>query len=139
MQRHQYIGNLVRDPEKLESKKGSAYARFSIAVNTPQGHERRTDYVTVVCFKEPVMKFVLNYLKKGSAVWVEGNVLTASAFKKKDGADGMNLNLTATDVQSFGKAGIVVGDGDAAEPPDGGDDSWNPKKYDAENEELPWG
>ena len=145
MQRHQYIGNLTKDPEKLSSRAGTEYARFSLAVNTPQGKERRTDYINVLCFKEPLMRFVLNYLRKGSSVWVEGNMLTASTFKKKDGTESTSMSLTANDVQSFGRAGIVgggdgAGESDAAEPADGGNGSWEPKNYGnpVEDEDLPW-
>lgn len=140
MQRHQYIGNLCRDPESLTSKSGTPYVKFDMAVNTPNSKGRRTDYVTVVSFTERVMKFVRDYLRKGSSVWVEGTILTASAWKKKDGTLTASLNLTADDVQGFGHAGVVGGGdgmGDAAEP-DNGDESWNPKKYE-EDDELPWG
>lgn len=143
MQRHQYIGNLTKDPERSVTNAGTELVRFDIAVNTPiRSGERKTDFVSVTVFKDVLQRFAMNYLRKGSGVWIESNTLTAKVWHKRDGTEVASLQIIANDIQTIGRG---VGESvhevsDAAEPTDGGNGSWEPQNYQQESvdEDTPW-
>jgi single-strand DNA-binding protein len=76
------VGNLGRDPEIRTTQDGAQIATFSLATSETwrdrQSGERRerTEWHRVVVFNENLAKIVSQYLKKGSKVYLEGQLQT---------------------------------------------------------------
>ena len=76
------IGNLGRDPEVRHSQDGNKIVSFSVATseswNDRKTGERRekTEWHRVVIFNDHLGKVAEKYLKKGSKVYVEGQLQT---------------------------------------------------------------
>lgn len=83
------MGNLGKDPEIKSLNNGDQVASFSVATterwkdkSTGQSKES-TEWHNVVCFNQNLIKFIEQYLEKGSSVLVEGQMKTRSW--EKDG------------------------------------------------------
>jgi single-strand DNA-binding protein len=75
------LGNLGRDPEVRTTKEGRKFANLSLATSErwtdAQGErQERTDWHRVVVFTEPPANLADQALKKGSRVYVEGQLQT---------------------------------------------------------------
>jgi single-strand DNA-binding protein len=76
------IGNLGRDPEIRRNASGEPIANLRIATSENwrdrQSGERkeRTEWHSVVIFNENLAKIAEQYLKKGSKVYIEGQLQT---------------------------------------------------------------
>lgn len=76
------IGNLGKDPEIRHTQDGRPIASFSIATtegwNDKNTGEKRnkTEWHNIVIFNEGLCKVVQNYLKKGSKIYIEGQLQT---------------------------------------------------------------
>lgn len=86
------IGNLGRDPQVRRLNSGDAVVNFSIATtenwrDKGTGERReKTEWHNVVVFNENLAKVAEQYLKKGSKVYIEGQLQTRK-FTDKDGAE----------------------------------------------------
>ncbi|TCP60562.1 single-strand binding protein [Rhodovulum bhavnagarense] len=76
------IGNLGRDPEVRSFQNGGKVCNLRIATsetwkdrNTGERRER-TEWHTVAIFSEPLVRIAEQYLRKGSKVYVEGQLET---------------------------------------------------------------
>ena len=76
------IGNLGRDPEIRSMQNGGRVANLSVATsenwrdrNTGERREK-TEWHRVVIFNENLVKVAENYLRKGSKVYLEGQIET---------------------------------------------------------------
>ncbi len=76
------VGNLGRDPEVRTMQDGNRIVNFSIATsetwrdrNTNERRER-TEWHRVVIFNENLARIAEQYLRKGSSVYVEGQLQT---------------------------------------------------------------
>lgn len=110
------VGNLGQDPDIRRTQDGKAIANFSIATsdswrdkNTGERREK-TEWHRVVCFNEGLTRVIEQYVKKGSKVYVEGQLQTRK-WQDKDGNDkyttevvlqGFNGNLTMLDSRNGG-------------------------------------
>ncbi|RMF11553.1 MAG: single-stranded DNA-binding protein [Alphaproteobacteria bacterium] len=76
------VGNLGRDPEVRHTQDGSPVVNLSVATSETwkdrQTGERRerTEWHRVVIFNENLAKVAENYLRKGSKVYLEGQLQT---------------------------------------------------------------
>ena len=76
------IGNLGRDPEVRTFQNGGKVVNFSIATSErwrdkASGEQReRTQWHNIAVFNEPVGRIAEQYLRKGSKVFVEGQLET---------------------------------------------------------------
>jgi single-strand DNA-binding protein len=76
------IGHLGRDPEVRHTQAGKPVATFSVATSDTwrdkDTGERKeaTEWHRVVIFNEPLAKVAEQYLKKGSKVYIEGQMKT---------------------------------------------------------------
>ena len=102
------LGNLGRDPEVRNFPNGGKVANFSIATsetwkdrNTGERRER-TEWHNISITNEALVRVAEQYLKKGSKIYVEGELNTRK-YQDKDGNDryttevvlqGYNSNLT---------------------------------------------
>jgi single-strand DNA-binding protein len=85
------IGHLGRDPVVRTTQSGASVVTFSIATSESwrdkaSGERReRTEWHNVVIFNEGLGKIAEQYLKKGSKVYLEGQMRTRE-YTDKDGA-----------------------------------------------------
>ncbi|MEZ5690986.1 MAG: single-stranded DNA-binding protein [Rickettsiales bacterium] len=105
------IGNLGRDPEIRSTQDGREIANLAIATseswkdrNTGERREK-TEWHRVVVFNEGLVGVIKNYIKKGSKVYIEGQLQTRK-WTDKDGQEkystevvlqGFNGSLTMLD------------------------------------------
>ena len=116
------IGNLGKDPEIRRTQDGRPIANLSVATseswrdkNTGERKEK-TEWHRVVIFNEGLCKIAEQYLKKGSKVYLEGQLQTRK-WQDKDGVDkystevvlqGFNSTLTMLDTRGGGTSGGEV-------------------------------
>jgi single-strand DNA-binding protein len=120
------IGNLGADPEIRRTQDGRPVANLRVATtdswrdkNTGERKER-TEWHRVVIFNEGLCRVAEQYLKKGSKVYLEGQLQTRK-WQDKDGQDrystevvlqGFNSQLTMLDSRGSGGSGGEVADND---------------------------
>ena len=86
------IGNLGRDPEVRTFANGGKVVNLRIATSETwrdkQSGERkeRTEWHSVAIFNEPLAKIAEQYLRKGSTVYIEGQLETRK-WQDQSGAD----------------------------------------------------
>ena len=86
------VGNLGQDPEIRTFQNGGKIANLRIATSEQwkdrnSGERReRTEWHTVVIHSEPLVRVAEQYLKKGSKVYVEGQLETRK-WQDQSGAD----------------------------------------------------
>ena len=93
----QIIGNAGRDPEVKYSATGLAVANLSIATTRTwkdkQGEKaEETEWHRVVIFNEALAKVAEQYLKKGSTIYIEGQLQTRK-WTDKDGAEKYSTEI----------------------------------------------
>ena len=129
------IGNLGQDPEIRSFQNGGKVCNLRIATsetwkdrNTGERQER-TEWHTVAIFSEGLINVCENYLKKGSKVFVEGQLQTRK-WQDQNGQDrystevvlrGFNGTLTMLDGRQGGGGG---GGGYGGGQSSGGGDNW---------------
>ena len=124
------IGNLGRDPETRYAQNGSAVTRFSIATSeswkdrTSGEQQERTEWHNVVCFAR-LAEIAGEYLRKGSKVYIEGQLRTSSW--EADGQKKYRTEINAREMQMLDSRGSMEGGGGRISPPPSGFDSAPPQ------------
>ena len=105
------IGNLGADPEVRHTQDGRPIVNLRVATSEgwrdkASGERReKTEWYRVVIFSEGLARIAEQYLKKGSKVYLEGQLQTRK-WQKQDGTDaystevvlqGFNSQLTMLD------------------------------------------
>ena len=119
------VGNLGQDPEIRRTQDGRPIANFSVATseswrdkNTGERREK-TEWHRDVCFNEGLCKVIEQYVKKGSKVYIEGQLQTRK-WQDNNGVDkyttevvlqGFNGNLTMLDSRNSDGGGYGGGQG----------------------------
>ena len=132
------VGNLGADPEIRQTKDGRPIANLSVATgeswkdkNTGERKEK-TEWHRVVIFNEGLAKIAEQYLRKGSKVYLEGQLQTRK-WQDQNGQDkyttevvlqGYNGNLTMLDSRQGG--GDFAGSSTESIGSGGGGDSLPP-------------
>ena len=86
------IGNLGRDPEIRRLNSGDPVVNLSVATSenwrdkASGERKERTEWHRVVIFNENLAKVAENYLRKGSKVYIEGQLQTRK-YTDKDGVE----------------------------------------------------
>ncbi len=98
------IGNLGRDPEVRSFQNGGKVCNLRIATsenwkdkNTGERREK-TEWHTVAIFNEGLVRIAEQYLKKGSKVYIEGQLQTRK-WQDQSGADKYSTEVV---LQGFG-------------------------------------
>lgn len=111
------VGNLGRDPEVRSMQDGSPVVNLSIATSEnwkdkATGERRdKTEWHRVVIFNENLAKVAQNYLKKGSKVYLEGQLQT----RKWTDQAGVEKYSTEVVLQRYrGELTMLDGRGDNA-------------------------
>lgn len=103
------IGNLTRDPEVKYTPKGSAVADVGLAINryfTLDSGEKREETTFVdVEFWGRTAELAGQYLKKGSAVFVEGRLRMDSWEDKNTGQKRSRLKVVVETMQFLDRRG----------------------------------
>ena len=101
------LGNLGADPELRTTAGGDAVATISIATsdswkdkNTGE-EQQKTEWHRVVFFRR-MAEVVGQYLKKGSSVYIEGQLQTNSYEDKNTGEKKFSTQIVARDMQMLG-------------------------------------
>jgi len=132
------VGNLGADPEIRQTKDGRPIANLSVATgeswkdkNTGERREK-TEWHRVVIFNEGLANIAEQYLRKGSKVYLEGQLQTRK-WQDQNGQDkyttevvlqGYNGNLTMLDSRQGG--GDFAGSSTGSIGSGGGGDSLPP-------------
>jgi single-strand DNA-binding protein len=118
------VGNLGADPEIRRTQDGRSIANLRVATSETwrdkdTGERReRTEWHRVVIFSEGLAKVAEQYLKKGSRIYVEGQLQTRK-WQDQQGQDrystevvlqGFNSQLVMLDKASGGADGSYGGD-----------------------------
>jgi single-strand DNA-binding protein len=119
------VGNLGADPEVRNLPSGGKVVNLSIATsenwkdkNTGERREK-TEWHRVVIFSEGLTRVAESYLRKGSKVYIEGQLQTRK-WQDQSGADkysteivlqGFNSNLTLLDGRGDGEGASNGGGG----------------------------
>ena len=119
------IGNLGADPEIKRTQDGRPIANLRIATSetwrdkNSGERKEKTEWHRVVIFSEPLCKIVEQYLKKGSKVYLEGQLQTRK-YNDKDGVEKysteivlQNFNSTLTMLDRAGGGGGGFGSDDS--------------------------
>ncbi len=92
------IGNLGRDPEVRTFQNGGKVCNLRIATserwrdrNTGENRER-TEWHSVAIFSEPLAKIAEQYLRKGSTVYIEGQLETRK-WQDQSGQDRYSTEI----------------------------------------------
>jgi single-strand DNA-binding protein len=117
------VGNLGRDPEVRHTQDGKPIVNLSLATsetwrdrNTGERKEK-TEWHRVVIFNEGLAKVAEQYLKKGSTVYIEGQLQT----RKYTDKDGVEKYSTEVVLQGFNSTLTMIGGrGGAGEGAGGG-------------------
>ena len=92
------VGNLGKDPEIRRTQDGRVIANLSVATSESwrdksSGEKReKTEWHNVVVFNENLAKIVESYLKKGSKVYIEGQIQTRK-WQDKQGNDRYSTEI----------------------------------------------
>lgn len=104
------IGNLGRDPEIRRTQDGRAIANFSIATsetwkdrNTGERKEK-TEWHRIACFAEGLNRVIEQYVKKGTKVYIEGQLQT----RKWQDQNGQDKYTTEVVLQNYGGTLILL-------------------------------
>lgn len=111
------VGNLGADPDVKQTKDGRSFANLSVATSESwkdraTGERReRTEWHRVVIFSEGLTRIAEQYLRKGSKVYIEGQLQT----RKWDDESGNTRYSTEVVLQGFnGTLTMLDGRGDGA-------------------------
>lgn len=122
------VGNLGRDPEVRFAQDGSKILNFSVATSETwkdrQSGERRerTEWHRVVIFNPNLADIGERYLKKGSSVYIEGQLQT----RKWTGQDGQERYTTEVVLSRFkGEMTLLGGRGEGGSGGGGGGGSYD--------------
>ena len=141
------IGNLGRDPEVRSFQNGNKVCNLRIATSetwkdrTSGERKERTEWHSVSIFTEGLVRIAEQYLKKGSKVYIEGQLQTRK-WQDQSGADkysteivlqGFGGTLTMLDAPNGGGSGGSLGGYDSG-PASGGYDSGPAPSRDLDDE-----
>ena len=105
------VGNVGKDPEIRKTQSGKPVASFSIATSeiwkdkSSGERKEKTEWHKVVCFNDNISKIIEAYVKKGSSVYVEGQLQTRK-WTDKDGVDKYSTEVV---LQAFNGSLTLLG------------------------------
>ena len=125
------VGNLGRDPEVRSFQNGGKVVNLRIATSETwrdkQSGERkeRTEWHSVAIFNEALAKIAEQYLRKGSTVYIEGQLETRK-WQDQSGADRYTTEIVLRQYRGeltlLGGRGDGGGGGGSYDDPQGGGD-----------------
>lgn len=146
------VGNLGRDPEVRHTQNGDPIVHLSLATSETwrdrsSGERReRTEWHRVVIFNENLGKIAEQYLRKGSKVYVEGQLQTRK-WTDQQGQERYTTEvvlgrfrgeLTMLDARGAGGAGGYDSGGDESGAEGGGEGPQTPRGGEDFDDEIPF-
>lgn len=131
------IGNLGKDPEIRTTGDGKEIANFSIATRetwkdkTTGEKKDKTEWHRVVCFNEGLTRVIKSYVKKGSKIYIEGQLQT----RKWTNQEGQEVYTTEVILQNYNSSLILL-DSKGENAPQGANNASVVNKPEFKNEEL---
>lgn len=119
------VGNLGRDPEIRTMPNGDRVANLSVATSeswrdkSSGERKEKTEWHRVSIFNDNIVKVAENYLKKGSTVYIEGQLET----RKWTDKDGVEKYTTEVKVGKFNGVLTMIGSKQDGERSSGGGSS----------------
>ena len=119
------IGNLGRDPEVRSFQNGGKVCNLRIATSetwkdkSSGERKERTEWHSVAIFQEGLVRVAEQYLKKGSKVYIEGQLQT----RKWQDQSGQDRYSTEVVLQGFGGTLVMLDGRDGGGGSGGGYDS----------------
>ena len=119
------VGNLGRDPEVRRLNSGAPVVNLRIATSenwrdkSTGERQERTEWHNVVIFNENLAKIAEQYLRKGSKVYVEGQLQTRK-WQDQSGQDKYTTEVVLTRFR--GELTLLDGRGDGAQSGESGGD-----------------
>jgi single-strand DNA-binding protein len=113
------VGRVGKDPEIRHTNDGKAIVSLSLATSenwkTKDGDKKeKTEWHKIVSFNEGLNKVIEQYVKKGSQIYIEGQLQT----RKWTDKDGVEKYSTEIVLQNFnGTLTLLGGKPDGDEPP----------------------
>lgn len=105
---------LVADPEKKEIKSDVSVVEFRVANNIRTGKGETVLWIRCSVWSKQLQDVVLNYTKKGSLVYVQGEL--SQQEWEKDGVKNQSLQLTVDKVRLLDKKDDAAGENTSTEP-----------------------
>jgi single-strand DNA-binding protein len=105
------VGNLGKDPEVRHTQDGKPIVNLSLATSetwrdkASGERKEKTEWHRVVIFNEGIAKVAEQYLKKGSTIYVEGQLQTRK-WTDKDGAEKYSTEVV---LQNYGGTLTMLG------------------------------
>ena len=127
------IGRLGADPEIKQMVNGKNVARLSLATSqswkdkSTGEKKEKTEWHRVVVFNEGLVNVVQQYLKKGSQVYIEGQLSTRKWKDEKTGTDKYSTEIL---IQGYNSSLTMLGGSGQS----GGTSSQENKKIDSNND-----
>lgn len=112
------VGNLGKDPEVRNTQDGKSIANLTVATSerwkSRDGEQKeRTEWHRIVIFSDGLAKVAERYLRKGSKVYLEGQLQTRK-WTDKDGQDRYSTEVV---LQGFNATLVMLdGKGDGGGP-----------------------
>lgn len=97
----QFIGNLTKDVELVNTNSGNAMAKFTIACNEKFGDKNMTEFVNITTFGK-LAEICKKYLTKGQQIYVSGRLQTRS-YDDRDGNKRYVTGIVARDMKMLGR------------------------------------
>lgn len=95
------IGHLGKDPETKVFQSGSQVCNFSIATSKKVKGEQKTEWHNIQTWNKTA-EFCSQYLKKGDAVFIEGEIET-DVYTDKQGNQKKSQKITSHMVKTLSK------------------------------------
>lgn len=115
------IGNLGRDPEVRTFQNGGKVCNLNLATSetwkdkNSGERKERTEWHSIAIFSEPLAKVAEQYLRKGSKVYIEGQLET----RKWQDQSGQDRYSTEVVLRPF-KSALTILDGKRGDQSEGG-------------------
>jgi single-strand DNA-binding protein len=101
LNRCDFIGRLVRDPELRHAATGTAMCSFTLACGWKTKDKEGTEFVRVVAYQK-LAEIIAQYMLKGSQMYVSGRMSTREY--EKDGQKRYSTEVIADRMQMLGHA-----------------------------------
>jgi len=101
LNRAEFIGRLVRDPELRHAATGTAMCSFTLACGWKTKEKEGTEFVRVVAYNK-LAEIIAQYMLKGSQMYVSGRMSTREY--EKDGVKRYSTEIIADQMQMLGHA-----------------------------------
>ena len=146
------LGNLGRDPEIRSLQSGSKMATFSLATSkrwkdkSTQEQKDKTSWHNIVIFGDGLVNIVEKYVKKGSKLYIEGELNTRK-WQDQNGNDryttevvlqGYNCNLTLLDSRGTNNNTESLDNSNPIENNEISDSSKNKLESDEPDDDIPF-